>query len=152
MSCRVVVLSIAVLALAVAASAQVQHVPECRITCLDEGDDGDTVHLRVGEFVHVLLGGNPSTGFDWLLEGLDQDVVRSLSRSFTPDRPDLLGSVGVYRWFFMSETRGEMDLVLAYYRPWEGPGSAETTVTVHLVVHGHGTPHVVGRPGATDGQ
>ena len=107
----------------------------CGIVCLDESDDGQTIHLRQGELVLARLRSNPSTGYDWHLEELDAEVVRSLCSAFVPDHPDLLGSAGDGMWFFQAESTGTTDLVLKYYRIWEGPDTAIKTFHLRFVVH-----------------
>ena len=107
----------------------------CGIVCLDEYDDGQTIHLRRGELVLVRLRSNPSTGNDWHLEELDAGVVQSLCHAFVPDDPDLFGSPGDLKWFFQAESAGTTELVLKYYRVWEGPQSASKTLRLRFVVH-----------------
>jgi predicted secreted protein len=116
--------------------AEVDYRPTaCGLICLDEYDNGQTIHLRRGELVLVRLRSNPSTGNNWHLEELDTDVVLPLCRAFVPDNPDLLGSPGDLKWFFQAESRGETDLILKYYRIWEGPHSASRTLRLRFVVH-----------------
>jgi predicted secreted protein len=108
---------------------------ECGITCLDEDDDGRTIHVRRSELVLIRLRSNPSTGNNWHIEELDTDVVLPLCNAFVPDDPDLFGSPGDLKWFFQAESAGETDLVLKYYRIWEGPDSASKTLHLRFVVH-----------------
>jgi len=107
----------------------------CGIVCLGESDDGQTIHLRRGELVLVRLRSNPSTGNDWHLEELDVGVVQSICRAFVPDDPDLFGSPGDLKWFFQAESAGTTELVLEYYRVWEGPQFASKTLRLRFVVH-----------------
>jgi inhibitor of cysteine peptidase len=111
------------------------HLEGCGIVCLDESDDGQTIHLRLDELVLVRLESNPSTGYDWHLEELDNEIVQSLCSAWVSDNPGLLGSPGDRMWFFQAESTGVTDLVLKYYRIWEGPDTAIKTFQLRFVVH-----------------
>ena len=107
----------------------------CRIVCLDEGSDGETIFLRRGWFVHVKLLATISTGYYWYLEALNEDVVTSYCETCISVPPVMPGSPCESKWFFQAKGRGVTDMVLKYYRLWEGPESAVNTFTVRFVVY-----------------
>jgi predicted secreted protein len=108
--------------------------PGCRIVCLSGQDNGSSIELSTGAFVHLLLVTNWSTGYQWHVEELDDQVFRSLCYASIPQSP-LIGSASDLKWFFEAVGPGETDLVLKYYRPWEGPASAVNSFSLHVVVH-----------------
>lgn len=106
----------------------------CQMICLDENDNGETINLRNGSFLHVNLVANLSTGYYWYLEELDQDIVAHYCETCVPIPPEMLGSPCDSKWFFQAKNEGETVLVLKYYRIWEGPAQAIKTFRVRLVV------------------
>jgi predicted secreted protein len=106
----------------------------CRILCLDAEDDGATVELATGHYVVVVLTTNASTGYAWHLEALDDQVLRSLCSGSVPQSP-LDGAPADLKWFFEGAEPGDTELVLEYYRPWEGPDTAVDSFTLNVVVH-----------------
>jgi predicted secreted protein len=106
---------------------------ECRIVCVTQEDNGSTIELEPGDFVHLLLVTNTSTGFAWHIEQLDDQVFRSLCHASIPQGP-LMGAPSDLKWFFDAVGPGETDLVLKYYRIWDGSASAIDTFLMHVIV------------------
>jgi len=104
------------------------------ILCLDEDNDGQTIFLRSGMFVHLNLIANPSTGYYWYLEELNEDVVVSYCETCIPIPPVMEGSPCKNKWFFEAVGPGFTRMILKYYRSWEGESSAINTLTVRFVV------------------
>lgn len=104
------------------------------IICLDEDSDGQTIFLMRGWFVHVNLMSTPSTGYDWFLEELNEDVVDFYCETSVAIPPVMPGSPSESKWFFEAVDTGFTRMVLKYYRSWDGPGTAVRTLTVRFVV------------------
>jgi|GEM_PF-1726306 len=99
--------------------------------------DGKDVSLSPNQQLIVSLQANPSTGFQWALTELDQNIVKQAG---DPDyRGDAneghaVGVGGTSVWTFTAAAPGTATLVLAYQRPWE-PGIAQGrhfTLTIHV--------------------
>jgi inhibitor of cysteine peptidase len=104
-----------------------------RLIYLDEHDDGSWVWAHLGDYIAVDLPTNPSTGYDWHLEKLDQRVVAFRGKYYY-GFSGLYGSPGRVVWLFKVIGYGRTDLVLKYYRIWEGPSNAIDTYTLHITV------------------
>lgn len=104
-----------------------------RFIYLDENDDGSNVVLPQNYYIVVDLPTNPSTGYDWHLEELDQKVV-AFRGKFYYGFSGPYGSPCRVIWLFETIDYGVTNLVLKYYRIWEGPGSAIDTYTLHIMV------------------
>lgn len=116
-------LSILLLALAVgvAACGGSGDDDEERGVRVDDEDAGSIVRLAPGETLVVELDGNPSTGYNWFVESIDETVLRqSGEREFEAER-DLTGSPGIVTLRFTAVAAGTTTLELAYYRDFE-PG------------------------------
>jgi predicted secreted protein len=104
-----------------------------RFVYLDENDDGSNVIAPHNYYILVDLPTNPSTGYDWHLEELDQRIV-AFRGKFYYGFSGLYGSPCRVIWLFETLDYGETNLVLKYYRIWEGPESAIDTYTLHIKV------------------
>lgn len=96
-------------------------------------DDGTSVAIGPEDTLVVALEGNPTTGYTWETQGLDEAVL-SLSGepTYAPDS-DLIGASGTLAFTFEPVAAGEIQLTLVYHRPWEDTAPLQTfsvTVTV----------------------
>ena len=86
---------------------------------LTEKDSGRTLEMRVGEFLEVVLRGNPTTGYIWSMAAPDNGIIQKVGESeFEPDRQSR-GSGGNTIFRFKAVEVGETSLKLIYHRPFE---------------------------------
>jgi inhibitor of cysteine peptidase len=104
-----------------------------KLIYLDEHDDGSRVWAHRGDYIAVDLPTNPSTGYDWHIEELDQRVVAFRSKYYY-GFSGLYGSSGRVVWLFEVIGHGRTGLVLKYYRIWEGPSNALDSYTLHIKI------------------
>ena len=99
---------------------------------LTEQDDNTTVTARVGETIEVSLAENPSTGYRWEVEALDNGVVSAGESSFSPTAGGV-GAGGTRHMTFRLHHAGSGRIVLALRRRWEPADAAlrRWRVTVH---------------------
>jgi predicted secreted protein len=84
-----------------------------------ELNNGKAVDIN-GEVLVVSLESNPSTGYGWQAQGLDDHILRQLDGSeWVPDVPGLLGGTGTEVLRFAAIGKGRATLHLVYARPWE---------------------------------
>ncbi|MBI5157338.1 MAG: protease inhibitor I42 family protein [Acidimicrobiia bacterium] len=100
---------------------------------IDQGADGSTMTMKVGETLEVALVGNPSTGYIWEPVGLDESILQWTGvRRFEPDST-LVGAPGTIRLTFEALAPGTLTLELVYHRSFETADPAGTfTVTLHV--------------------
>jgi len=82
------------------------------------GDDGRSIELKVGESFTVVLEGNPTTGYSWQVEGVDEAILSVGEPDYKSDS-DLVGSGGTFTFTFTALSAGESQVRLGYSRPWE---------------------------------
>jgi len=103
-----------------------------------ESDGGSQVTLKPGQEMVVRLGSNPSTGFRWQVEKVDEAVLQQVGMAqYEPAEPGETlkpGQAGQETMRFQAAGAGQTNLILAYRRPWEGEIAAEKTFTLHVVV------------------
>jgi predicted secreted protein len=102
---------------------------------VDEGDDGDTIELEVGQELEVRLDGNATTGFAWVHGGNVPDGLEQLSGDYeTTDDEDVVGAGGVFVFTFEATEAGEGDLAFEYARSWEDTVAPERAWSASVVV------------------
>lgn len=101
------------------------------------------LEVRVGATVVLSLESNPTTGYDWAVEGIDEEVCTLTYDSYLalPAAPGMVGTGGAHLFEVFGLSPGEVELTFAYRRPWAGGGTAEEH-KVRLTVVGADAPHV----------
>lgn len=86
---------------------------------LHEQDTGQTVELRAGDRLEVVLAGNPTTGYRWEQTGGDAAILQPEGEpSFTADST-LVGAGGTFGFSFAAAAAGQTTLTLVYRRSFE---------------------------------
>ena len=97
----------------------------------DEGCNGQTVDLAVGQKIEIRLPENPTTGFRWQLSAEDKAMCRLVSDSFgAPSGPP--GRGGEHVWIFQAAQPGECDIVLRLRRPWDASTEPVQTFSIRV--------------------
>jgi inhibitor of cysteine peptidase len=82
-------------------------------------DNGSAVALSAGDTLIVELEGNPTTGYGWELDALDESILRPVGEPGYQSDSDLVGSPGTFTFAFDAAEPGDTVLRLVYLRPWE---------------------------------
>lgn len=112
---------------------------------LNQGNNGETVKLRIGDEIMLQLPENATTGYRWYIdraEGVEEvvDEETSASAPSTPspsspeERNPIMGRGGLREFRFRATKAGKGRLALKYYRQWEGEDSALDSLAVGLDV------------------
>ena len=100
------------------------------LTC-DNLADNSTINLKVDQTIDIVLKGNPTTGFTWILKNaqdLNKSVLNPLNLSEENSsntykssniRPGYTGVGGNYHFHFNGVTEGKVNLEFVYKRSWE---------------------------------
>lgn len=88
---------------------------------IDESNNGGQVELVLGEILVVRLESNPSTGYGWEIDELDENILQQIGEvgfeSSVPDNPPPgTGGWAIFRFEAVGE--GESELRLIYHQPW----------------------------------
>jgi inhibitor of cysteine peptidase len=96
-------------------------------------DDGATVDLKPGDTLILDLEGNPTTGYTWQTQALDESVLSLTGEPSYVSDTDLVGSGGTMTFEFEAVAAGQTDLTLTYHRPWEDVDPIQTfTLSVNV--------------------
>jgi inhibitor of cysteine peptidase len=87
---------------------------------VDLSHNGSKVEVEAGGVLVVSLESNPTTGYMWEIEEIDDEILRQEGEVEYKAESDLVGAGGVETFRFKALTAGEGELKLVYRRPWEG--------------------------------
>jgi len=90
--------------------------------------------LKNKKFV-VELPSNPTTGFNWFLDNMDEKHFKVESSGFRPAKSKLVGAPGVAYFDLVPIKEGKSTLKLLYYRPWESPAKAVDSYSVNITIN-----------------
>ncbi|MFH1245545.1 MAG: protease inhibitor I42 family protein, partial [Candidatus Omnitrophota bacterium] len=95
-------------------------VQETAENALDKNDSGKVIILEQGEELTVALYSNPTTGYDWDIYGVDENILQleGTNLEFSDSDEDLLGGGGIKTFYFRAVGAGVTTLVLTYRRSW----------------------------------
>ncbi len=105
-----------------------------KITLFSKADNSKTVTVTDGKIFRLELASNPTTGFDWHLEGLDTKSLKVVSSGFNPPKSNLVGAGGTAWWEIQPLKSGKHPIHLLYYRVWEGKEKSVDQYTLQLNV------------------
>ncbi|MBM4332978.1 MAG: protease inhibitor I42 family protein [Deltaproteobacteria bacterium] len=93
--------------------------------------DGKTVTIKNGVDLDVVLSGNPTTGYQWVVAETESSVLPFVDSTYKPDSNEI-GAGGTYTFHFKAMASGAAHLRLVYKRLWE-PVPIETfSLTVRV--------------------
>jgi len=99
-----------------------------------EADNERTIDLRVGEEVRITLPENATTGYRWAVDRLEGEVVEAVGSE--PNYPvgtgGTVGTGGEVSFTFKGKKAGAGDIVLKYWRHFEGDSSITRRFHVRL--------------------
>lgn len=104
-----------------------------------EEQSGQQLTLRVGEIFQVELPGLGGTGYSWYLDNLDSRYLELISHETRPASPArMVGGPLLYLWRFKAKKEGQTQLKMAYYRVWEGIGTATKHFLLQITIGPNG--------------
>lgn len=102
---------------------------------LDASDAGTAIVIAPGDQFHIVLDGNPSTGYSWMVLDIDGQVLSQVGDAeFDSAAPNLVGAGGTLRLTFEGVDQGSTLLVLGYLRSWETDVPPLETYRVNVTV------------------
>jgi inhibitor of cysteine peptidase len=85
---------------------------------LNLDDDGMRVDLQTGDEVELVLPGNPTTGYAWVVTEVPSILEQPDEAEYVAGS-DALGAGGEYHFKFVATEPGTAQLILTYERPFE---------------------------------
>ena len=101
-------------------------------TFLNESDNNTTINATTGEFLVVMLEGNPTTGYTWEVEELNEQVLQQLGDIVSVPESDLMGAPSMQIATFEVVGAGNTSINMVYHRPWETDVEPLDTFTLNV--------------------
>lgn len=101
---------------------------------LTETDAGRSVELRLGDELQVSLPANPTTGYQWEVNAVDDAILRPLGVPTFEPHGGAVGGGGKMIMRFEAVGSGPTVLKLIYRRPFEKDRSGARTFAVDVTV------------------
>jgi predicted secreted protein len=77
-----------------------------------------TIETKIGESFVIDLNSDPSNGYSWKIEQLDQSLIKFIKEDFTPCAQEL-GSDMIQSLHFMPIMKGTSFIELSYEQTWD---------------------------------
>lgn len=87
-----------------------------------KAQDGQVLDARVGDSISLSLPENPSTGYTWAVESVDEAALDLGSPTDHRERPGV-GSGGMKTWTLRARAPGRTRVEMKRWRHWEGDRS-----------------------------
>ena len=97
-----------------------------------EKNNGALVQVSRGSKITIELEENPTTGYQWMLNGIDEIFLVPEGDAFLIGAQMGLGAGGVRRFFFRAKGTGCTSLSLINKRPWQSDHEATATFKLAL--------------------
>jgi len=102
---------------------------------ITEQDSGKTISMATGQTLFVGLASNPSTGYQWMLQGTPAPLELAKSDfAGDPQQSNVPGAGGTQQLQLTAKAAGTVVLTLEYRRPWEKDVPPARTYAVTVVV------------------
>lgn len=97
-------------------------------------DTGGSVTLEPDQELVVTLEGNPTTGYQWEIDGALPEMLEQEGEPSYAADSDAIGSGGVQTWRFRAVSKGEGELRMKYWRSFEPTTAPLDTFSVDVAV------------------
>lgn len=137
MTQKIAIIFIVFIALLSASSCVTSHDIYLEITCeqfTENNHVSDEFQMEVGDKIRVKLCSNPTTGFRWVYEMTEENVLMEEDYDFEEPNTNVVGASGTETWTFEAAKKGKTEVYLAYSQPWEGGEKEEWTYTITVTV------------------
>jgi len=101
---------------------------------INADDNGTTIEMKKGETLVLSITGNPTTGYTWEIESVDQNILQSAGEADYKSDSMLIGSGGTYKFKFTALNPGSTPLKLKYWRSFDHDNPPVETFEVKIVV------------------
>ena len=92
--------------------------------------------VGVGDVIRVVLGSNPSTGYNWGTPDISDGTVIEVAgeSEYIPPDEELPGAAGFEEFKFKAREKGTSTVELEYSQPWEGGEKGTWKFTLSVTV------------------
>ncbi len=77
------------------------------------------IRLKSGGQCQIALAGNATTGYQWVLQNRNPEIIAATAGAYESAATELCGAPGEFIWNLKALKPGRAKLVFRYVRPWE---------------------------------
>jgi C1A family cysteine protease len=103
---------------------------------LNEINNGGQIDLGESDMLVLRLESNPSTGYSWHVQEMDQNVLHQVGEFEFEPQANMPGAPGTQVLRFVGVSKGRVNLKLAYRRSWKRDVEPLQTFTVQVRAKG----------------
>ncbi len=81
-------------------------------------DNRESVSMRVGDVLHIVLPENASTGYRWRIDAIDRTILRESESTFKLES-QAVGAGGIRTMSYQATGVGSCHIRFVLTRPWE---------------------------------
>jgi inhibitor of cysteine peptidase len=96
-------------------------------------DNGRTVRLRIGEHMAVQLDENPSTGYRWAFDDIEEKLIAVHNDGYVRTTKGV-GGGGTRQWRFEAKAVGRTEIRCKRWQKWRGEASVQERFAVKLII------------------
>jgi predicted secreted protein len=111
-----------------------KYMQEHKTIILDRDSNGKEITVATGDFIQIELEAKGTTGYQWRLEKSNPENVELVSEGIKSVSGRKVGSPVTGYWKFKAVKEGQTEILLLYFRPWEGPSMALETYIIGLKI------------------
>jgi inhibitor of cysteine peptidase len=101
---------------------------------INEAQNDSSIELSVGDELVITLDGNPTTGYQWEMEPINNNVVELQNLPEYKSGNSLVGSGGQYKFTLKAVKTGSSTVALKYYRSFEADVPPIQTYSIDIMV------------------
>lgn len=111
-----------------------EKVPQPMLLMVEK-DNGQTVDIRLGESVQIVLPENATTGYRWAIDRYDEEFIEAVAAEphYTANA---IGSGGKVEFIFKGKKIGSGKIMLKHWRHWEEDVSIVSRFCLDLNIGG----------------
>jgi len=99
---------------------------------LREKDTNREITVARGETVQIELAGTGATGYKWHIDKLDPEYLELIAEETKTMAGKKVGTPFMTYWKIMALKKGHTEILMHYYRPWEGEDKALRSYRVKI--------------------
>jgi inhibitor of cysteine peptidase len=107
---------------------------DSKILTLTMADHGRAVRAWKGQPIRIVLEGNPTTGFTWLVDDLDTKIIAATGTPTYAPSGDVVGGGGKFTLNFVALDHGQTNMRVIYIRPSERGLAPAKTFAIMITV------------------
>ena len=103
---------------------------------IKENNQEKKYSLKKGDIVKVILNANPSTGYKWQIENIDNSKIKIVEETYTANKvqSDIVGSGGNKIYLFKAISKGNTSIEFEYSRPFEKELPSKKKLCINLEI------------------